>query len=97
MPGKMHEMKCVQANLDKVLVKQAEQVFKDIGMTPTSALTSFYEQVVANKRMPFELPRISPEEKLSQVVQQEIADGKFKKVSSRKELSHWLADDEKEN
>lgn len=96
MSGKMHEMKCVQANLDKVLVKQAEQVFKNIGMTPASALTSFYEQVVANKGMPFELSRISPEEKLSQVVQREIADGQFKVVGSREELSHWLADDEKE-
>ncbi|MCT4487433.1 type II toxin-antitoxin system RelB/DinJ family antitoxin [Levilactobacillus parabrevis] len=96
MQAKAHEKKRIQANIDKELAEQAEQIFSDIGLTTTSALTAFYKQVVANDGMPFELTRITAKEKLDRVVQQEIADGKFKKVSSREELSRLLVGDDEE-
>jgi prolyl 4-hydroxylase len=43
----------VRVQIDAELKKSAEQVIKDIGSTPTKAITEFYEQVVLQKGLPF--------------------------------------------
>lgn len=94
MQIKSNKKKRVQANLDKNLVEQAEQVFDDVGLNTTTAITAFYKQVVAMDGIPFELTRISPSERLERVIKREIDSGKFKKIESKQMLEQWLNDDE---
>ncbi|WP_125713591.1 type II toxin-antitoxin system RelB/DinJ family antitoxin [Companilactobacillus kedongensis] len=95
MQMKAHEKKRVQANLDKQLVEQADQVFSDIGLNTTTALTAFYKQVVASEGMPFKLTRTTSSERLNHTIQEEIDSGKFRKITSKEELLAWLDDDDK--
>lgn len=41
MQTQPHEKKRIQANIDKDLADQAEQIFADIGLNTTTALTAF--------------------------------------------------------
>ncbi|WP_334329686.1 type II toxin-antitoxin system RelB/DinJ family antitoxin [Companilactobacillus sp. HBUAS59699] len=90
MDMKSHEKKRVQANLDKDLVDQAEQVFNDVGLNTTSALTAFYKKVVATDGIPFKLTRLSPSEQLEREIQKKIDAGQYKKIDSEEKLAKFL-------
>lgn len=45
----------VNIRIDDKLKKEAETVFNELGLTPTSAITLFYKQVVRTYSIPFEL------------------------------------------
>ena len=45
----------VQARVQTVLKKQADIIFKQIGLTPSQAINAFYAQTVLHRGMPFEL------------------------------------------
>jgi len=79
MQNKIPEKKRIQVNVDKELAEQAEQVFNDIGLNTTVAITAFYKKVVATEGIPFDLTRSSTSERLSQAVQNKIDAGKSKK------------------
>ena len=45
----------INVRIDSEVKKQAEEVFKKIGMTPTTAINLFYHQVILTNSIPFEL------------------------------------------
>ena len=45
----------VNVRIDDELKKEAEIVFNELGLTPTTAITLFYKQVVRTYSIPFEL------------------------------------------
>lgn len=47
------DKKLIQVNLDKALVDQAIAVLSELGLTQTTAVTAFFEKVVAEGGMPF--------------------------------------------
>lgn len=51
--------------IDESLKKQASELFKDLGLTMTTAITMFLQQAVTENRIPFEVKRspTSAEEK----------------------------------
>ena len=45
----------INIRIDNDVKKNAEEVFKKIGLTPTTAITLFYNQVIRTHSIPFEL------------------------------------------
>lgn len=43
----------IRARVEPTLKHNAEDVFKQLGLKPTEAITLFYKQVAANKGLPF--------------------------------------------
>ena len=45
----------VNIRIDDELKKDAEMIFNELGLTPTTAITLFYKQVVRTYSIPFEI------------------------------------------
>lgn len=45
----------ISVRIDKELKEQAESIFKELGISVSTAFTLFYKQVVLNNGIPFEL------------------------------------------
>jgi DNA-damage-inducible protein J len=81
-------MTTINIRVDEKLKKQAEEIFDEIGLGMTSALTIFLKAVVRNNGIPFSL-RIPNKETLAAFEEAEsISQGKkkAKKYSSSSEL-----------
>ncbi|MGX7197971.1 type II toxin-antitoxin system RelB/DinJ family antitoxin [Enterococcus olivae] len=52
-------MKLLQVKLDHELVDEAEAILENLGLDRATALTLYYQQIVLNKGLPFDvrLPR----------------------------------------
>jgi len=59
------DKKLIQVNLDKALVDQAIAVLSELGLTQTTAVTAFFEKVVAEGGMPFDR-ELSPAQRATQ-------------------------------
>ena len=45
----------VNIRIDDELKREAEMIFNELGLTPTTAITLFYKQVVRTYSIPFEI------------------------------------------
>ena len=52
----------VSIRMDKELKKQAEDLFNDLGLNFTAAVTTFVRQAVREQRIPFSIGRNTPNE-----------------------------------
>ena len=50
----------LNVRIDPELKAQAENLFSDLGMTMTTAITVFFRQAVRENRIPFEIKRDDP-------------------------------------
>ena len=50
----------VNVQIDSNIKTNAEKVFKSLGITPTAAITLFYNQVIRTNSIPFELKVDNP-------------------------------------
>jgi DNA-damage-inducible protein J len=51
----MNKTSTVRARIEPDLKNKAEQVFRDLGLTTTQAITLFYKQVELRKGLPFDI------------------------------------------
>ena len=51
----MNKTSTVRARIEPDLKNRAEQVFRDLGLTTTQAITLFYRQVELRKGLPFDV------------------------------------------
>jgi len=51
----MNKTSMVRARIEPDLKNKAEQVFRDLGLTTTEAITLFYRQVELRKGLPFDV------------------------------------------
>ena len=56
------DMANINIRIDDNVKKNAEHVFAELGLTPTSAIVLFYHQVIRTKSIPFELKTETPNE-----------------------------------
>ena len=52
----------INIRIDDNVKKNAERVFAELGLTPTTAIVLFYHQVIRTKSIPFELKTEIPNE-----------------------------------
>ena len=53
----------INVRIDNNVKKGAESVFAKLGITPTAAISLFYNQVIRTNSIPFELKADAPNEK----------------------------------
>ena len=51
----MNKTSTIRARIEPDLKNKAEQVFRDLGLTTTQAITLFYRQVELRKGLPFDV------------------------------------------
>jgi DNA-damage-inducible protein J len=51
----MGKTSTVRARIEPELKKRAEELFEELGITTTQAITLFYRQVILRKGLPFEV------------------------------------------
>ena len=59
----------VSIRLDADLKKQAEELFSDLGLNMTVAMTMFLRQAIRNQGIPFEISRIPNAETLAAMLE----------------------------
>ena len=52
----------VTIRIDSALKKQSEELFSDLGLSLSAAITLFLKQSVREQRIPFEIKRLVPNE-----------------------------------
>ena len=60
----------INIRIDGETKKKAEYVFSKLGMTPTTAITLFYNQVIRTKSIPFELLAEIPNEETMNAIKE---------------------------
>lgn len=87
-------MSNVNVRIDANVKKAAESVFAKLGITPTAAISLFYNQVIRTNSIPFELKADVPNEKtlkaLKEVEEMENNSEKYKGYDSINSLTDDL-------
>jgi DNA-damage-inducible protein J len=58
--------------MDATLKKQAEELFSDLGLNMTAAMTIFLRQAVRNQGIPFEISRVPNPETIAAMKEAEL-------------------------
>lgn len=89
---KINEKKRVQVQVDRNLADQVELILDAIGLTPTTALTVFYKQIVKHGGIPFSLEASEREKATAQL----LAASKMRPVTkmNKDQFEAWLEEDE---
>ena len=84
----------VNVRIDAGIKQTAEQVFANLGITPSAAINMFYKQVIRTNSIPFELKADTPNKEtiraLEEVEEMEKNREKHKSFHSTKELMEDL-------
>src|SRR3989344_3647980 len=73
--GSMGKTAYINARMEKKLKADAEKVFREVGVSPSDALTMFYRQAVIQQGIPFEV-RIPNKETRKAIAELEAGKGK---------------------
>lgn len=60
----------INIRIDEKTKKDAEKVFNKLGLTPTTAITLFYIQVIRTNSIPFELKCDEPNESTKEAIRE---------------------------
>ena len=80
----------ITVNLEDALLKEANEIFHDLGIDMTTALTMFLSQVVMEQGIPFEVKRKSRLE----LAIKDFENGRFKNFSSYESFFKDLYDED---
>ena len=84
----------VNVRIDGDIKADAEAIFSDLGLTPSTAINLFYKQVIRTKSIPFplkaEIPNRKTKRTLKEAEKMEKHPEKYKKYDSVEELMEDL-------
>lgn len=83
----------VSVRIDKELKEQAEKIFKELGISVSTAFTLFYKQVVLSNGIPFELTLPKRPKALEEYSNEELT-AKFEESSRQIERGEVYSVDE---
>ena len=72
----------VNIRINPAIKKKAEEVFKNLGLTPTSAITLFYIQAIRTNSIPFDLIAEKPNKKTIKAIKEAETDMKKSSTSN---------------
>lgn len=78
--------------MDKQLKKEAEELFDELGITLSSALTLFLKQSVREQRIPFEISLQKPNKKTIQAIKEGEKVAYSKKVKGFTSVDEFMVD-----
>lgn len=79
----------LQITMDDALKKEAERIIEKLGMTPKTAVTAFYEQIVEQKRIPFDLA-LSERQMKTRIIQRLAQDSLVRELNTDEKIEAWL-------
>ena len=93
-------MSATTINIDDTTKKEAQEVFKDLGMSLTTAVNIFLKQAVKEQRIPFEIKNPRPKQELLEALK-EVEEMKKnpnmgKRYSTAKEMIKDILENEEE-
>lgn len=69
--------KTLQARMDEQLMNEAESILNDLGLNRSTALKIYYQQIVWNNGLPFELKKPNiPNEKTIKAMNEDLSNAK---------------------
>lgn len=84
----------VNIRIDSEIKRKAEEVFKNLGLSASTAINLFYKQVIRTNSIPFELKAEIPNKEtldaLKEVEEMDKHPDDFKKFNTTKELMEDL-------
>ena len=84
----------VNVRIDAITKAEAEAVFSELGLTPSTAINLFYKQVIKTQSIPFKLKMETPNRKTRKALKEaeriEKHPDKYKKYDSVEELMEDL-------
>ncbi len=88
----MSKTSALTVRLDPALKKQTEEILRELGLTPSQAITLFFEQIRYRRGLPFEisLPREFNEETI-QALEDSMDKGKLQRVEGMETLLDRLS------
>lgn len=87
--------KNIQVQIDLELSAEAEAIFKQLNLTPTMAITAFYNYVAATGALPFdkEFKKLTARELATLRFLRAEKDIPVHEITTEKELDNWLNED----
>lgn len=79
----------LQITMDDALKKEAERIMEELGLTPKTAVTAFYEQIVEQGRIPFDLA-LSERQKRTSNIQRLAQDLPVRELDTDEKIEAWL-------
>ena len=83
----------VQVNIDSELKQSAEDIIKEIGLTPTAVITSMYKQIVATGKIPLDFS-LTSEQMADFQLQNAVKKLPVKKLRTKKEIEDFFNDED---
>ena len=83
----------VQANVDPVIKAEAEEIIKEVGLTPTAVINSLYREIIATGKIPLSFS-LTPEQKAAVELRQASAKIPVRKLRTKKEIEDFFDDED---
>jgi len=80
----MQKTATINVRTDKNLKENVDNIFKGLGITTSEAINMFYNQVVINKGLPFEV-KLEPSKKLKKSIK-ELEENKVTRYKNTSEM-----------
>lgn len=85
-------VKKVQANVDRSIANDAENIMNQIGVTPSVVINSLYREIVATGKIPLSFS-LTPRQRATMELQEAVKNIPVKKVESDEELRKFFDED----
>ena len=85
--------KKVQANVDPQIKEGAENIIKEVGLTPTAVINGLYRKIAATGRIPVDFS-LTAEQMADIELQEAIKDLPVKKLRTKKEIEDFFNDED---
>jgi len=87
--------KKIQVKINPELSNEAEAIFKQLNLTPTMAITAFYNYVAATGELPFDkdFKKLTARELATMRFLRADKDTPVHKITTKKELDNWFNED----
>lgn len=83
----------LQISMDDALKNEAEDIILELGLTPKSAVTVFYKQIIEQGRIPFDIA-LSERHKRMKSIQKLSQNVPVRNLDTDEKIEEWLNEDE---
>lgn len=83
----------VQVNIDSDLKRSAENIIKEVGLTPTAVINGMYKQIVATGKIPLDFS-LTSEQMADLQLQNAVKKLPVKKLRTKKEIEDFFNDED---
>lgn len=84
--------KLIQVNVDRETATKAEEIMKQIGVTPAVVINALYQEIASTEKIPLNLsliPRKIPEERLNEALKKVP----MKEIKTKQDLEGFFEED----